>query len=212
MTLLERLNNDLKAALRSGDVRQRSVIRLVLAAVKNAALVKNGPLTPDEVAATLKAAQLTLSREQIQPALEASWEVRRGGAMPEGVNAAAVTALAAAGAQKAAQAGDLTDAEIEEVIQRQAKQRRDSIEAYRKAGREDLAANEEAELSLLAAYLPTPLTADELRDLASMVIAEIGATSPRDMGRVIPAVLARAGQRAEGRLVSSIVKDVLSRS
>ena len=210
MTLIERLNEDLKTALRTGDARRRSVIRLVLAAAKNAELTKNGPLTPEEVAAALKAAGLTLSREQVNPALEASWARRRGEPIPAGVDARAVDVLAQAGDAKAAQAGPLTDAEVEEIIQKQAKQRRDSIEAYRKGGREDLAASEEAELAILQEYLPQPLGPDELRALVREVIAEIGATGPRDMGKVIPAVMARAGKRADGRAVSAVARELLA--
>jgi uncharacterized protein YqeY len=210
MTLLQRLNDDLKAALRAGDTRRRSVIRLILAAAKNAELIKNGPLTPEEVAATLKAAGLSLSRDQANAALEASWARRRGEPVPEGANEAAVAALAAAGEARAARGGALTDAEVEEIIQKQAKQRRDSIDAYRKANREDLAAAEEAELAELLAYLPRPLTPDELRVLAREVIAQVGASGPRDMGKVMPALMARVGQRADGRAVSAIVKELLA--
>jgi uncharacterized protein YqeY len=130
--------------------------------------------------------------------------------VPEGVNEAAVAALAAAGEARAARGGALTDAEVEEIIQKQAKQRRDSIDAYRKANREDLAAAEEAELAVLLAYLPQPLTPDEVRALAREVIAQVGASGPRDMGKVMPVLMARVGQRADGRAVSAIVKELLA--
>ncbi len=214
MSLVQRLNDDLKEALRSGDARRRSVIRLVLAAVKNAELVKNGPLTPEEVTAALKGAGLTLSREQANLALEASWAQRRGELPVDGSPAAAIdpraiAVLAEAGEAKAGRSGPLTDAEVEDIIQKQAKQRQDSIEAYRRAGRDDLAANEEAELAVLQSYLPQPLTPEELRTLAQAAIAETGASGPRDMGKVMPVIMARAGKRADGRTVSAVVRELL---
>ena len=214
MSLVQRLNDDLKEALRSGDTRRRSVIRLVLAAVKNAELVKNGPLTPEEVTAALKGAGLALSREQANLALEASWAQRRGELQANGsayaaIDPRAIDVLAEAGAAKAGRSGPLTDAEVEDIIQKQAKQRQDSIEAYRQAGRADLAANEEAELAVLQRYLPQPLTPEELRALAQAAIAETGASGPRDMGKVMPVIMARAGKRADGRSVSAVVRELL---
>jgi hypothetical protein len=210
MTIGERLTDDLKSAMRAGDTVRRDVIRLILAAAKNAELVKNGPLTPEEVAAALKAAGLSLSRDQINPTLEASWAKRRGEPVAANLDPRAVDALAEAGEAKAAKAGPLTDDEIEEIIQRQAKQRRDSIDAYQAGGRADLAAKEETELAVLLGYLPQPLAPEELRALVREVIAEVGATGPRDMGKVMPAVMARAGKRADGKAVSAVVRELLS--
>jgi uncharacterized protein YqeY len=210
MTIADRLTADLKEAMRGGDTLRRDVIRLVLAAIKNAELVKNGPLTPDEVAAALKQAGLSLPRDQVNPTLEASWASRRGEPVPAGLDPRAVAALAAAGEAKAAKSGPLSDAEVEEILQRQAKQRRDSIDAYRAGGRDDLAAKEEAELAILVSYLPQPLTTDELRELARTAIAEVGASGPRDMGKVMPIVMARAGARADGKAVSAAVRELLA--
>jgi uncharacterized protein len=209
MSLAERLSTDLKDALRSGDTTRRSVLRLLLAAMKNAELVKNGPLTPEEVGAVLKRAGVSLSREQAHRALEASWAARRGEPYDTDLNAAAVAALAEAGAARAASAGPLGDAEVEEIIQKQAKQRRDSIEAYQRANRPDLAATEEAELTVLLGYLPQPLSTDELTEIARQVIAEAGATSQRDLGKVMPLVMARVGTRADGRSVNAVVRQLL---
>jgi uncharacterized protein YqeY len=209
MSLAERIANDLKEALRAGDTTRRSVLRLLLAAMKNAEIVKNGPLTPEEVATTLKRAGVALSREQAHRALEASWAMRRGEPYDTDLDQAAVSALAEAGATKAASAGPLSDAEVEEIIQKQAKQRRDSIEAYRQAGRTDLAANEEAELTVLIGYLPQPLSTDELTEIARQVIAETGASSQRDLGKVMPLVMARVGKRADGRAVNAVVRQLL---
>jgi uncharacterized protein YqeY len=210
MTISQRLTDDLKSAMRAGDTVRRDVIRLVLAAMKNAELVKNGPLTPEEAAAALKAAGLSLPRDQINATLEASWAKRRGEPVPAGLNERAIEVLVQAAEAKAARAGPLTDAEVEEIIQRQAKQRRDSIDAYRAGGREDLAAKEEAELAVLLSYLPQPLSPDELRALVRQVIAEVGATGPRDMGKVMPAAMARAGKRADGKAVSAMVRELLT--
>ena len=210
MSINQRLTDDLKQAMRGGDTLRRDVIRLALAAIKNAELVKNGPLTPDEVAAALKAAKLSLTRDQINPTLEASWARRRGEPTPPGLDERAIEALARAGQAKAATSGPLTDAEIEEILQRQAKQRRDSIDAYRAGSRNDLAAKEEAELAILLDYLPQPLGSDELRTLVHEVIAQVGASGPRDMGKVMPAVMARVGQRADGKTISTLVRELLS--
>lgn len=210
MALAERLANDLKDAMRAGDTARRDVIRLLLAAVKNAELVKNGPLTPEEVAAALTAAGLSLPRDQVHPTLEAAWAVRRGEPAPDELDVRAVTALVAASAAKAAQAGPLTDDEVEVLVRKQAKQRRDSIEAYRAGSRPDLAAREEAELALLGDYLPQPISDEELIALVRTAIDEVGATSLRDMGKVMPVAMARVGGRADGKAVSAAVRALLT--
>ena len=95
------------------------------------------------------------------------------------------------------------------VLRRERKRRRESEQAYREAGRDDLAAAEAYEAEAIEAYLPTELGDDELDALVATAVAESGASSPRDMGRVIKQVMAAAGGRADGRRVSQKVKEAL---
>lgn len=104
---------------------------------------------------------------------------------------------------------ELTDTDAVAVLQRQAKQRRDSIEAYRQGGRDDLVAAESAELRIISAYLPDQLDDDALRRLAGEVIAEVGASSPRDLGQVMKALKPKLQGRADGQRVSQIVRELL---
>jgi uncharacterized protein YqeY len=104
---------------------------------------------------------------------------------------------------------ELDDAAVTEVVQRQAKMRRDSIEAFRKGGREELAAKEERELAVLLEYLPRQLSETEIRAIVTRVVAEAGATGPRDMGKVMPKVLAETKDRADGKQVAAAVQAIL---
>ena len=104
----------------------------------------------------------------------------------------------------------LTDDDILAVITRETKTRRESVEAFRKGGREDLAAKEEAEIAILAEYLPEPLTEDELRALVDQGIAETGATSARDLGKVMGWLSPRVRGRADGKAVSGLVAQALA--
>jgi len=106
-------------------------------------------------------------------------------------------------------AGELDDAAIVEVLQRQAKMRRDSVEAFKKGDRPALAAKEENELAVILGYLPALMTEAEIREIAARTIAEVGATGPREMGKVMPKVTAATKDRADGRLVSRIVTELL---
>ena len=95
------------------------------------------------------------------------------------------------------------------VLTREVKSRRESVEAYRAGGRDDLAAKEEAEIAIIAEYLPPPLTDDELRTLIADAIATTGATSARDMGRVMGRLAAPIRGRADGKRVSGLVVQAL---
>jgi uncharacterized protein YqeY len=104
----------------------------------------------------------------------------------------------------------LIDAEIQAVIGTQAKQRREAISEYTKAGRPDLAHKEEEELSVLLSFLPPQLSPEELeRDIIS-IIAEVGAAGPQDLGKVMKIAMARFTGRADGKVVQEIVKRRLS--
>jgi len=103
----------------------------------------------------------------------------------------------------------LSDEEALKVLQREAKQRRDSIDAYRTAGRDDLLAVEESELKVIAAYLPVALSVDELAKAVDEVVTQLGATDMKQMGQVIGAVMKRVGATADGGAVSQAVRSRL---
>lgn len=147
MTLKDRLNDDLKDAMRSRDTLKRNTIRLLLSAIGY-----------EEIA-----------RKQ----------------------------------------GDLDDDAITQVLTKQAQQRRDSIEAYTKGGRADLVAQEEAELAIVTAYLPAPLSAEEIGAIVDAAIADAGASGPQDMGKVMGRVMPQVRGRADGRQVSALVNQRL---
>jgi uncharacterized protein YqeY len=105
---------------------------------------------------------------------------------------------------------ELTDAEVIEVLDRQVKQRRESIDLYRKGGRPELADAEEAELAILREFLPEPLTDAELERLARDAVAATGASGPADMGRVMGVLVPQTKGRADGKAVSELVRRLLS--
>ena len=146
-TLQERLQADLRTAMRSGDTVARESIRFLLAAYRNAEIEKRAPLTPDDETA---------------------------------------------------------------LLQRQVKQRSDSVEQFQAAGRTDLVERERAQLDVIERYLPAQLSDDELRALVDAALTETGAMTARDMGKVMPVLLPRIGGRADGRRVSTAVRARLS--
>jgi uncharacterized protein YqeY len=103
----------------------------------------------------------------------------------------------------------LDDDEFVEIAGQEAKRRRDAIDAYEKAGREDRAATEREELGILQAYLPAALTDQEIDALVDQAIADTGAAGPGDMGKVMGAVMAKTRGRADGRAVQARVRDRL---
>jgi uncharacterized protein YqeY len=111
---------------------------------------------------------------------------------------------------EAAARQQLDDAGVLDVIQKQAKQRRESIEEFRKASRQDLVANEEAELAILSAYLPQQLSRDEVAAEVRKVIAETGAAGPGDKAKVMPVAIARLKGRADGRMINEVVTEQLA--
>jgi uncharacterized protein len=106
---------------------------------------------------------------------------------------------------------DLDDAEMSRVMTALVKQRRESIEQFEKAQRTELAAKERREIEIIEAYLPKPLTHQELEALVVSIISETGSSSMKDMGQIMKAVMARvAGQPIDGKHVSDLVKSKLS--
>jgi uncharacterized protein YqeY len=147
MSLKERLNQDLREAMRQRDERRRDTIRMALSALHNA-----------EIA---------------------------GG-------------------------HELDDAGILGVLAKEAKTRRESIEEFRKGGRQDLVDKESAELEVLNAYLPQQLSREEIAEAAREAIQETGATSAKDIGKVMPVLMERLRGRADGRTVNEVVRELLA--
>ena len=101
----------------------------------------------------------------------------------------------------------LEEAEAEQVLASLIKQRRDSIEQFTKGGRQELAAKEAAEITILQAYLPAPVDPAELEEAVSQAIAETGASGAKDLGKVMKAAMARlAGKTVDGRAVNDLVR------
>ncbi len=147
MTLRERLQAELAAAVKGGDARRRDTLRMAWNAVYNAEKAARRTLTEDEVVAALA---------------------------------------------------------------RELKTRRETVDAVRAGVREDLAAEEEARIAILAEFLPRPLTDAELDALVEAAIAETGARTRRDLGRVMAALAPRIRGRADGRVVSERVARALA--
>jgi uncharacterized protein len=106
---------------------------------------------------------------------------------------------------------DLEDEEIISVIKKQVKQRKDSVESFKKGNRMDLVDKEEKELRILEEYLPEELSREDVAFLIKEAIRESGAASIKDMGNVIKLVMAKAKGKADGSMVSFVVKEELSR-
>jgi len=145
-SLKQKLNDDLRQALRGGDKRRISVIRLVMSAVHNSEIAKRA---------------------------------------------------------------SLEDMDILGVIAKEAKQRKESIEAFKLGNRQDLVAQEEAELAILEEYLPEQISRDEIIAAARKAIDEVGAQSPRDIGKVMGKLIPQLKGKAKGKVISEVVNDLL---
>lgn len=146
VTLRDRLSNDLKRAMKSGDGVRRSVIRLVMAAIKNSEIAR----------------QTTLE-----------------------------------------------DADLLGIISKEARQRQESIEAFKQGDRQDLVDKEEKELAVLQEYLPQQMGRDEIIEAARKIIEEVEARGPRDKGKVMPKLIAQLKGRADGREINAVVTELL---
>ncbi|PUZ28155.1 glutamyl-tRNA amidotransferase [Chitinophaga parva] len=107
--------------------------------------------------------------------------------------------------------GDLTPADEIKLLQKLAKQRKDSLEIFRQQNREDLAKKEEEELVVIERYLPKQMDESEIRAAISAIIAQTGATSPADMGKVMGVATKQLAGQADGKVVSGIVKELLAK-
>ena len=103
----------------------------------------------------------------------------------------------------------LTEAELQATINTQVKQRREAVAEYTKAGRPELAKQEEEELSVLLSFLPLQLSPEEMAAEVNAVIAELGATGPNDLGKVMKNAMARLAGRADGKVIRDIAQQRL---
>ncbi|MFQ5586562.1 MAG: GatB/YqeY domain-containing protein [Thermodesulfobacteriota bacterium] len=105
---------------------------------------------------------------------------------------------------------ELNDEEVYQVIATMARQRRESIEQFRKGGRQDLVNKEENELAILTSFLPPQLSRDEIVSMVREVVEEINASGMKEMGRVMKELLPKVAGKADGKTVSDCVKEILT--
>ena len=141
--------------------------------------------------------------------------MRAGDAVRRDVLRSVLTAIANAEVARvnvkdeAATRHDLGDPDVVDVVQKQAKQRRESIEEFRNGGRQDLADREAAELAILETYLPQQLSRDQVTAEVRAVITEVGASGPGDKAKVMPVAIGRLKGRADGRIINEVVTELL---
>ncbi len=145
MSLITQISDELKAAMKAGEVVKRDTLRFLQSALKNAAIEARKPVT------------------------------------------------------------EFTDSEVQDVVKRLVKQRKDSIEQYHAAGREDLVEKEAAELELIEVYLPEQLSREAVEEIVSRVLALMPDATAKDMGRVMGAVMKETAGQADGTLVRDLV-------
>ncbi len=201
MALRDQLQADLKEAMRAGDEARKTLIRGLMAALKeveqrkrddltNRALKKHGVVRP-------------IAAKNDDPAEMARFEAD---------NAAYEKAVALALATEDVEAQiPLDEAEAVAVVQRLVKQRQESMDQARQANRADIAQAEEREMEMLQAYLPRQMTREELESEARAVISEVGASEARDMGKVMAPLMSRVQGRADGKMVSDVVRSLLAK-
>jgi uncharacterized protein YqeY len=109
-----------------------------------------------------------------------------------------------------AKQAELADGDILGIIAKEIRQRKESIEAFKKGNRQELVDQEEAELAALQAYMPQQASRDDIIAEARKIIAEVGATGPGDKGKVMPQIIAKFKGRADGREINEVVTELLS--
>ncbi|QDO91415.1 GatB/YqeY domain-containing protein [Dolosigranulum pigrum] len=112
--------------------------------------------------------------------------------------------------EKLAKQDDLTEQEELDILAREKKQRLDSLQEFKQAGRDDLVDEVEEELAIVAEYLPEPLSDNEVKEIVQSVIDSVDASGMQDMGKVMGAVMPKVKGRADGNFVSEVVKAKLS--
>ena len=106
---------------------------------------------------------------------------------------------------------ELTEADESKLLQKLAKQRKDSLEIFRAQNREDLAKKEEEELEVIEKYLPKQMGESELKEAIAAIIASTGASSPADMGKVMGVASKQLAGKADGKAISALVKELLAK-
>lgn len=105
---------------------------------------------------------------------------------------------------------ELAEDGVLDIIAKEVKMRRDSLEEFKKGGREDLVAQTEQEIAILTPYLPEQLSEEAIRALVTEAIAESGASGPKEMGKVMAVLMPKVKGRADGKLVNTIVRELLN--
>jgi uncharacterized protein YqeY len=121
------------------------------------------------------------------------------------VKAAIIIAKTAEGAS-----GALSEEDEIKLLQKLVKQRKDSLDIYKKQNREDLAKKEEEEIAVIEQFLPAQMSAEELKTAVGAIVAETGASSPADMGKVMGVATKQLAGKADGKAISAVVKELLS--
>ncbi|MWV45288.1 GatB/YqeY domain-containing protein [Paenibacillus sp. HJL G12] len=103
----------------------------------------------------------------------------------------------------------LDDNEVLDILSREIKQRKDALQEFKKAGRDDLAANVEAEIEIIGQYLPEQLSEEEIKVIVQQTIQETGASSKADMGKVMSALMPKVKGRSDGKVVNQVVQQFL---
>jgi len=104
---------------------------------------------------------------------------------------------------------EATDEDVMDALQKEAKKRREAIEQYEKAGRNDLADEERKELSVIEKYLPEQMSEEEIKGLAKEIIEQLGASTVKDLGKIMKKIMPKVKGRADGKLVNRIVRELL---
>lgn len=105
---------------------------------------------------------------------------------------------------------EVTDADVEAILMKYAKQREDAMAQFKEAGRDDLVEKEQAELDIVRSYLPEPMSDEELENILKEIISQVGATSMKDMGKVMGAAKKEIGTKADGARINACVKTLLA--
>ena len=145
--LKQKISDDIKAAMKSGDTDRRSVLRLLMAAIGNAEIARRA---------------------------------------------------------------SLEDTDILGIITKEARQRQESIDAFKQGNRDDLVAKEEKEKEILQEYLPEQMAREEIEEAVRQVIKEVGAQGPGDKGKVMPKIIAQLKGKADGREINTVVTELLA--
>jgi len=190
MELKARINEDLKEAMRQQDALQRTVLRGLLNAFKEA--------------------EQSRREDLVKRALKKHNVNRPAGTTAEALAAYDSAMAAALSAEKVEANAVLDEAEMLAVLQRVVKQRQDSIDEAQKGGRQDIATAEQAELTILQGYLPAQLSREDVELEAKTLIAQVGAQGAKDMGKVMGPLMSKLKGQADGKVISDVVKSLLA--